>query len=87
MTLPRLRRMITLAPDKEAPFSPRAADSMIGDHAELSVGQEKVTGIVAESTLRPDGHIELILELDAVPGSREANLVDGFDLQFWTGTE
>jgi hypothetical protein len=48
-----------MAPEPEEPFTEKAAESMVGDRAELFLGPRTVEGMVTEANLRSDGEVEL----------------------------
>jgi hypothetical protein len=72
-----------MAPEGPAGSTPTSAEAMVGDTAELYLGPRTVEGTVAEATLRSDGHVELIVELDVGPGNGHVNFLDGFELRVY----
>jgi hypothetical protein len=79
----KVRRMITVTPDPAERFTNASAESMVGDRTELFLGPRTVEGAVIEANLRADGNVELIVELDANPGSGHVKFIDGFELRVW----
>ncbi len=81
MSAPKVRRRITIAPEPELSFSEQSASSMVGDSAELYLGPRTISGCVAEAALRPDGQIEVIVDLEVPPASGHVWFMDGFELR------
>jgi hypothetical protein len=76
-----VRRTITVTPDGRERFSAAYARSMIGTDAELHLTERTVRAQVADAVLLPDGNMDLLVELDAVPAVGKVEFLDGFNLR------
>jgi hypothetical protein len=75
----KVKRNVTVAPERGVPFTPTTAQSMIGLETGLNLRPRSVSGRIVDATLMADGNIELIVEVDA--GEGQVEFLDGFELR------